>query len=690
MNTPRRLLSPAELLQFAGLLRAQGKYAEAEAAYRRAAQLLPEDATAATGLGLLLGHRGAMPEALEHLRRACALAPENAETHNNLGRAARAAGLATEALTAFQAALALAPRQPEAHYNCAQALSALGRREDAMAAWRLAIALAPSLAPAHFQLGMALQDAGDLPAARDHLQQAALGHPPAHAPLARLLAALQEHEAANMAFAQALSLSPDDAVLHSDAGASQAAVGAHDQAIALFNRAIALQPSLAAAHNNLGSAFAAQERWPEAAAAFRTAVALEPDFPEARGNLCQALLELLEAEEALPHIDAALANDPLQAAFHNCRGRALVFLGDMQGAAAAHAEAVRLAPGEAQYYTGLALTHWLEADDPAFLKLCEFTEDSADQPHAGRVGLHFAMHRSLEHQGRHEEAFAHLAKGNALRRAFVEYDEVNALNFPKLLANVFTPELLRRAPPVPAGPDVPIFILGMPRSGSTLVEQILSSHRDVFGAGELKFLSDTAATLSPGGLRFPSNVPARSAAELAAAGDAYRARLRALAPHAPRITDKMPANFMQIGLIRLILPGARIIHTRRDPVDTCLSCFAQIFGPGLPYANDLGDIGRYYRAYERLMDHWRSVLPPGMMLDVDYEALIADFAPQVRRMLDFCGLDWDPACLDYHENKRPVLTASATQVRQKIYTRAAGRAKPYGALLAPLLEALAG
>jgi tetratricopeptide (TPR) repeat protein len=688
MNAPRRALTPAELLQFAGILRAQGKLAEAEAAFRRVVQLLPDEPAAATGLGLLLGEKGDMAEALNWLRRACALAPTNAEMHNNLGRLARAGGVLEEALASFQTALTLAPHQPEAHYNCAQALAALGRQHEAVAAWRAAIALAPGLAPAHFQLGVALQTAGDFPAAREHLRQAAPGHPAASAALARLLAAMGEPEA-NSAYARALTLAPEDAALHSDAGAALAAAGEYEQAIALFTRAIALQPGLAAAHNNLGNSLVALKRWAEATNAYRAALALDPDFPEAHGNLGNAALELLRPAEALAYFNAALAINPSLAEYHHYRGRALLFLGDLPAARAAHTEAVRLAPGHAEYYGGLAVAQQLEADDPAFHALLGLAETMGTQSLSACVTLHFALHRSLEHQGRHEEAFAHLLQGNALRRPLLTYDEPRALRYFSRVETVFTPALLGRAAPVPAEPDVPIFILGMPRSGSTLIEQILASHHDVFGAGELMYLSDTAATLGAGGLSYPENMLARSDAELAAAGAAYRARLRALAPDAPRITDKMPANFLHIGQLRLILPGARIIHTRRNPVDTCLSCFAQTFSEGQPFANDLGELGRHYRAYARLMAHWRRHLPTGAMLEVDYEDVVTDFEPQVRRILAFCGLDWDPACLDFHEHKRPVMTASAAQVRQKLYPHATGRAQPYGTLLQPLLDALA-
>jgi hypothetical protein len=164
--------------------------------------------------------------------------------------------------------------------------------------------------------------------------------------------------------------------------------------------------------------------------------------------------------------------------------------------------------------------------------------------------------------------------------------------------------------------------------------------------------------------------------------------LRALAPDAARITDKMPANFHHVGLIRLMLPNARIIHTRRNPLDTCLSCFAQNFTKGQPFTNDLGELGRYYKAYARLMSHWREVLPEPFMLEVDYEELVADFEPQLRRILAYCGLAWDPACLSFHENPRAVITASLLQVRQPLYQHAANRAGHYGAMLQPLRDAL--
>jgi hypothetical protein len=271
----------------------------------------------------------------------------------------------------------------------------------------------------------------------------------------------------------------------------------------------------------------------------------------------------------------------------------------------------------------------------------------------------------------------------------MEYDEAGALAQLRRFVTPFGPETMARARTRTASPDVPIFIVGMPRSGTTLIEQILASHRSVFGGGESMYFSEEASRLvDEAGADLCAFVRGLPDAAFAEIGDRYRGKLQALAPTAPRITDKLPSNCCHVGLIHMALPDARIIHARRDPVDTCLSCFAQTFSAGLSFSNELGDLGRYYRAYADVMAHWRQVLPEGVMLEVQYEELVADFEPQARRILDFCGLDWDARCLAFNETRREVITASAAQVRQPIYQRSSGRSLGYGRLLQPLLEAL--
>ena len=238
----------------------------------------------------------------------------------------------------------------------------------------------------------------------------------------------------------------------------------------------------------------------------------------------------------------------------------------------------------------------------------------------------------------------------------------------------------------------PIFIVGMPRSGSTLLEQVLSSHPGVFGAGEIATFIAVASKLKGLDARllehFRAAMDSLTGDHLRSVGAEYVRQLRALAPEAERVINKTLGNFFVVGLIHLALPNARILHMRRDPIDTCLSCFSKWFASEQQHTFDLAELGRYYREYEDLMDHWRRVLPPGVMLDVRYEDLVDDLEPQARRIIAHCGLDWDPRCLDFHRSERPVSTASAAQVRQPIYRSSVGRGRAWKDYLQPLLEAL--
>ena len=230
----------------------------------------------------------------------------------------------------------------------------------------------------------------------------------------------------------------------------------------------------------------------------------------------------------------------------------------------------------------------------------------------------------------------------------------------------------------------------MPRSGSTLIEQILASHPQIQGAGELRAFRSGSGVSNLGHARFLAGVRSRVSTAPPCAGSAtsYLAGLPALADGKIRIVDKLPANFLKIGLIRLILPNARIIHTMRDPIDTCLSCYSKLFAPASTFTYDLAELGRYYRRYAELMTHWRSVLPPGALLDVSYEDVVDDLESQARRLIDYCGLAWDDRCLSFHQTSRPVKTHSAFQVRKPLFRASVQRWRKYETDLAPLLKEL--
>jgi hypothetical protein len=308
-----------------------------------------------------------------------------------------------------------------------------------------------------------------------------------------------------------------------------------------------------------------------------------------------------------------------------------------------------------------------------------------------RIELSFALSKALADVQRHDEAFGHLLAGNALKRARTPYDETATLAGFERIRDAFAPERMRGPEGAGDPSPVPVFIVGMPRSGTTLVEQILASHPAVFGAGELPDLQARIERLTGEPVASPAfaaKAASLSAPALARLGAEYSAGVQALAPEARRVVDKTTANFRFLGLIHRALPNARILHLCRDPVDTGFSCFAQLFAQGQAFTYDLAELGRYYRAFAALMAHWRRVLPREAMLEVRYEAVVVDLEREARRIVAHCGLDWDAACLRFDRTERPVRTASAVQVRRPIYRSAIGRWRPYREGLQPLFEAL--
>jgi hypothetical protein len=308
-----------------------------------------------------------------------------------------------------------------------------------------------------------------------------------------------------------------------------------------------------------------------------------------------------------------------------------------------------------------------------------------------RLNLEFALGKAWMDAREPDRAFAHLETGNRLKRASLTYDVEADAERLAAIARSFTPEVMARLAGSGDPSGLPVFIVGMPRSGTSLIEQILASHPQVHGAGELPVLETILGRVrgpdrQP--LGYPQLMSMLGPRDMAMLGRAYVEQVAALAPDKPRLVDKMPANFCFAGLIHLILPNARIIHCRRDPIDICLSCYSKKFVQGNNFTYDLTELGLYHRAYEALMAHWRGLLPPERFIEVDYEAVVEDLESQARRLIAFCGLDWDPACLSFHQTQRPVRTASANQVRQPLYRTSLARWKPYQVHLAPLLDIL--
>jgi tetratricopeptide (TPR) repeat protein len=680
-------------LHYLGVLAGQGGApAEAERLIRRALARNAGSAEAHHNLGLALAGLGRLEEACAEYQTAVTLDAGYAEARNNLGNTLHTLGRSGEAIAHFEAALTLRPDLPDLHNNLGNALRAAGRARDAISSFRKALALRPAYAEAHNNLGVALSDLAqplEAVAAYERAIELRPGYFEARSNLANALAAVKRYDDAVAQFETALSIEPRAAAAHNNYGNLLTALKRYADAIVRYDKAIEIRPDFAEAHNNLGNALAASGRPADAVAHFRRALEINPAYVEAHNNLGNVLGALERYDEAIACYRCALAIDPNLAGTLGSLGNALITVGRIDEGYRALEKAVALRPRQPEFYRSIAECKRFTADDPHFAALESLAQDIGSFTEDERIVLHFVLAKAYDDLGRHETAFEHLRHANALRRRQIDYDEATTLGIHDRVTKVFTPALMRSKAGHGDPSALPIFVVGMPRSGTTLIEQILASHPLVFGAGEILALPN--AVYAAAGIdtpQFPETVPAMTAEQIRRIGEDYVSRVHGLAPSARHIVDKALGNFVFVGLIHLALPNARIIHACRDAVDTCLSCYSKLFTSELLYTYDFGELGRYYRSYAALMEHWRRVLPPGAMLDVQYEELVADFEPQARRIIDYCGLPFDQRCLSFHETQRPVRTASTAQVRRPIYRTSVGRWRPYEAMLRSLLDEL--
>jgi Flp pilus assembly protein TadD len=459
-------------------------------------------------------------------------------------------------------------------------------------------------------------------------------------------------------------------------------------------RAAHLLAAAAAAHPDdflitahLAAVLRALGRFDESIRHGRSAAALRPLDPAVHNDLAMALMEYGDYAAAESSLLRAIALDPGFAEPHNNRGLIAQQTGRPADAVSHFQRVLALKPDAAYAYVNLIDSYTIESADDPHLKEVERRLAQSDLKDADRALLLFALAKAKNDLGRHRAAFETALAASSLKRRGIRYDEAATHRYFDALARIFSADFVRGASASGFAGAAPIFVIGMPRSGSTLVEQILSSHPSVHGAGELHDLSNAVDAV-----RSDAALPAwfESAPHGAwrAIGERYAASVRRRAPDAARIVDKMPTNFLLAGVIRLALPQAKIVHVHRDPIDTCTSCFSKHFAAELNHTYDLGEIGRYYRAYHGLMQHWRAVLPPAAMFELSYEALVDDLEAQSRRLLDYCGVPWDDAVLRFHQNARPVRTLSAAQVRRPLYRSSVGRWREHADLLQPLFAAL--
>jgi tetratricopeptide (TPR) repeat protein len=642
-------------LQDAFALHGQGRVGEAAQIYQAIAAREPRNAEARHYLGAIFSAARRFDEAKALMKRSLELKPNEFVYLENYLSVLVLAGDFAEAVELSRKAMALQPRNANVLYVNAVSLQKLSLLDEARDRFAALGRLAPGHLAGRKEFAVTLARRGEIAEAMGVIEaliaeqprfaDAYLVRANLHTIRGRLGPAVADYE-------RALALQPAGHETWQSYGRALDAAGQYDKAIAAYDRAIAPQPNYDDALIGRGHALKQMGRLPEAFASYDKAIALGGDS-EAKGWIARAgaLAEAGDADEALKILTGVIDQG-------RRTGTAWLALADL----------VKFEPGDA----GVAA---MEAQLVA--------EKGRDQDES--VALHFALGKAYLDLDDTENAFNHLGAGNTMKRAQVEYDVEAERAHMRAIAAAFPAEIFVRLAGAGAASQSPIFIVGMPRSGTTLMEQILASHPAIHGADELPYMPQIIGEI--GGAA--EGAGRLTAPDLARLGEAYLARVGPLPEGKTRVVDKLPHNFLNVGLIRLILPEARIIHARRNPVDTCVSCYSKSFsGANLPFTYDLTELGLYYRDYETLMAHWRGVLPPTHFLEVDYEAVVDDLEGQARRLIAFLSLPWDPTCLDFHRTRRVVHTASLNQVRKPIYRGSVGRWRRHAARLAPLLQAL--
>lgn len=691
-------VSPQKAVQMAGKLYTDGKFAQAARVCSQILAARPGNADARNILGVSLQAMGKGDEAVAELRRAIKLAPRAPNLFANLGEVLRQNGKHDEAVEALEKAIEFDPKNSQALNNLG--IISYDRRKfaDASDYYRKALEIRPNMAEALNNLGNALRMTGDIDGAIQAYQDA-LTHreiyPEAYNNLGTLLQQDQRHEEAEHAFRKATAQNPRYVEAHNNLASLYAAQKKEVEALRILGDTLKFAPKNVQTLLLTAKIQMRRNNHPSAEQAARLALKEEPENAEALTVLGQLLHETDRYDEALEVLERALKSNPKSPEALNFYGVALKSVGRLDEAREHIISALKMNDSMFGAYANLNdLVDFSKGEgEELFNRMDAIFEGAKNQEMDMFLPLHFAYGKALDDRGEHERALKHYITGGKMKRAQLTYNEEETHGFFDSIRAAFPKEVFENRKFEGIDDERPVFIVGMPRSGSTLTEQILSSHPAIYGAGEVKYLSRALGQLRdrfPSLPKYPQMMEKLSAGQLDIVGKNYLKQLSAGAGDAERITDKLLTNYFFVGLIHLLFPKAKFINTQRDPVDTCLSGFTKLFKDDMPHSYDLTELGHYYAKYRELMEHWQKVLPKGVLKVVQYEDMVADTEKEAKALIEFLGLEWDPKCLDFHKSDRPVKTASVAQVRKPIYKTAVKRWKKYGDGLQPLVDAIEG
>lgn len=645
------LLDPEKIEAYMNLgisLASQGKTGEAEDVWKQVIELEPESAAAYSNWCNTLRNMGDLRLAKEKGLKAVALAPESSDAQNNLGCVYRDLGEYDDAVACFKKAVDLRPDYVDAHINLAHTYLGMERFSDALVSGRYATSFDPDNAGAHIVMALAYKNLGQKDEARSSADKAIGLEPndPYHyLILAEILTSMDSEDEAYAILQKALELNPHEPYTLMKLAEVQRSLDMMDDALASINKAIAEfqeTPQLLVDKTRI---LIHANRLDEAMETINRGLELYPQHPSIILNKADLLLTVNRKDEAREVIEGSR-------------------------------HLLENAPG---FYINIGDYKKFTEDDPDFKKLVSMQENADALGPEMKTNLFFALFSAYETIGDYDTAFEWLEKANKERGQVMGVDAKQLIAAHEARVNAFSADTIEQYKNVGFESDVPVFVCGMPRSGTTLTEQIISSHPDVYGAGELYDLSNVIRERGP--------LTINNAREM---GEAYveKIKKRDKSGAAKRITDKMPANYNNIGLIKCILPHAKIIHCRRNPMDNLLSCYKQNFAVGQYWSYDQDMLAENYILYSKTIEHWRQHLPHDAFIDVDYEETVNNFEEQARRLIDYVGLEWDDACLEPHKQKRAVLTASKDQVIKPVYKTSIEAWRRYEKQLQPLYTRL--
>lgn len=656
-------LKHAEALHLLGIIAYQENKIQIGIQFiERAIQSNPTVALFHSNLAEMHRQLNAIDLSIYHGQQAIALDPHSAGALSNLGIAYYDAKQYEKAEVYHKQALAINPKLSASLNNMGSIYKAYGKTAEAIAFYQSAIAISPPFIDSLNNLGALF------------LQQHAFKH-------------------ALIYLNQAIALAPAFVDALCNMGLTLLGLEQWDKALMHFEKALQLNPDYPEAYYGMAKTYLYRQQFIEADKAIRNALRLKP----AQIEFFQVLAEIYQAQreykKALVYVDHALMLDPSRANLHLQKGSLLMEMGELmkakeqffKSAVHPHIDTQVLA------HYSLVQLHSIKPNDLSLKTLLSLIK-SKQAISLNKIDYaYFALGKCHDDMGEYSNAFEYFSLGCQVKRRRIHFAIGEELAFTDRLIQSFSQQTIDSLQSFANPSRLPLFIVGMPRSGTSLVEQILSSHSQVHGAGELNYLLQLMhqpIKHQQSIFHFPENLQYLSPHLAHSITTQYLSYLQRFFPQAKRITDKMPHNFMAIGLIHALFPNAKIIHVNRNPMDTCLSCYTKLFTQGQLYSYDLRELGQYYQCYERIMEHWRHLLPANSWLDIRYETMVTHFDEEAKRLIDFCELPWEPACLRFYQSKRQVRTASFAQVRQPVYSSSVDRWRQYEQELAPLIQVL--